>query len=105
MSEPRCSRIACVRSLYILQHRQRKAHTPDKAGKSAVVSSSFTFTLESLSQQAPQEGAAVVAEGQNFKVVDAELVRYVDTEPLRPDLLQKKPQHALFNMSGNTWKP
>lgn len=93
MSERRCSRIACVRSLYILQHRQRKAHTPDKAGRSAVVSSRFTFTLESLPQQAPQQGAAVIAEGQNFKVVDAELVRDVHTEPLRPDLLREN-QHA-----------
>lgn len=48
-----------------------------------------TFTLESLSQEAPQQRAAVVAEGQNFEVVDAELVRHVDAEPLRTDRLQE----------------
>lgn len=46
-----------------------------------------TFTLQPLSQQTPQQGAAVVAEGEGLKVVDAELVRDVNTEPLRPDLL------------------
>lgn len=47
----------------------------------------LTFTLESLSQQTPEQRSTVVAEGENFKVVDAEHVRHVDTEPLRTDWL------------------
>lgn len=47
----------------------------------------LTFTLESLSQQTPEQRPTVVAEGENFKVVDAELVRHVDAEPLRTDWL------------------
>lgn len=46
-----------------------------------------TFTLESLTQQAPEQRPTVVAEGENLEVVDAELVRHVDTEPLRTDWL------------------
>lgn len=46
-----------------------------------------TFTLESLPQQTPQQRSAVVAEGENFKIVDAELVRHVDTESLRSNWL------------------
>ena len=49
-----------------------------------------TFTLQSLSQQTPQQRATVITEGEDFKVVDAELVRHVDAEPLRPDLLQER---------------
>lgn len=44
-----------------------------------------TFTLKTLSQQTPQQRSTVVAEGENFKVVDAELVWDVDAEPLRPN--------------------
>lgn len=47
-----------------------------------------TFTLEALSQQTPQQRPTVVAEGQNFKAVDAEHVRHVDAEPLRSDRLE-----------------
>lgn len=32
----------------------------------------------------------MITEGEDFKVVDAELVRHVDAEPLRPDLLQER---------------
>lgn len=47
-----------------------------------------TFTLEALSQQTPQQRPTVVAEGQNFKAVDAEHVRHVDAEPLRSNRLE-----------------
>lgn len=47
-----------------------------------------TFTLEALSQQTPQQRPTVVAEGQNFKAVDAEHVWHVDAEPLRSDRLE-----------------
>lgn len=42
----------------------------------------LTFALQTLPQEAPEQGAAVVAEGGNLVVVDPELVGHVDTEPL-----------------------
>lgn len=42
----------------------------------------LTFALQTLPQEAPEQGAAVVAEGGDLVVVDPELVRHVDTEPL-----------------------
>lgn len=50
----------------------------------------LTFTLEALSQQTPQQGPAVVTEGQDLEVVDAKLVRNVDAEPLRSDYLHQE---------------
>lgn len=47
----------------------------------------LTFTLEPLSQQTPQQRATVVAESENFKVVNGELVWDIDTEPLRANVL------------------
>lgn len=44
-----------------------------------------TFTLESLSEQTPQQRSTVIAEGQDLKVVNAKLVWNVDAEPLRSD--------------------
>ena len=42
----------------------------------------LTFALQTLPQEAPEQGATVVAEGGDLVVVDPELVRHVDTEPL-----------------------
>lgn len=46
----------------------------------------LTFTLKSLSHYPPEQGATVIAECWHFVVVDAELVRDVDSEPLFSDL-------------------
>ena len=40
------------------------------------------FALKALTHEAPQHGAAVVAEGGNFVAADFELVWHVLTEPL-----------------------
>lgn len=42
----------------------------------------LTFALQTLPQEAPEQGATVVAEGGDLVVVDPKLVRHVDTEPL-----------------------
>lgn len=42
----------------------------------------LTFALQALPHEAPQQGAAVVAEGWNLVVVDTELMGHVNTEPL-----------------------
>ena len=42
----------------------------------------LTFALQTLPQEAPEQGATVVAEGGDLVVVDPDLVRHVDTEPL-----------------------
>lgn len=61
-----------------------------------------TFTLESLSQQTPEQRPTVVAEGEKIKVVDAEHVRHVDAEPLRTDWLQEaqKDSETKLQQSG-----
>lgn len=46
----------------------------------------LTFTLKSLSHYPPEQGATVITERWHFVVVDAELVRDVDSEPLLSDL-------------------
>lgn len=42
----------------------------------------LTFALQPLPQEAPEQGATVVAEGGDLVVVDPELVGHVDAEPL-----------------------
>lgn len=42
----------------------------------------LTFTLQALPQEAPEQGATMVAEGGDLVVVDAKLVWHVDTKPL-----------------------
>ena len=42
----------------------------------------LTFALKALTHEAPQQGAAVVAEGGDFVVVDAEFMGHVHTEAL-----------------------
>lgn len=42
----------------------------------------LTFALQTLPQEAPEQGPAVVAEGGHLVVVDTELVGHVDAEPL-----------------------
>lgn len=46
----------------------------------------LTLALQALPHQAPQQGAAVVAEGRDLVVVNTELVGHVNTEPLRTHL-------------------
>lgn len=42
----------------------------------------LTFALQTLPQEAPEQGATVIAEGGDLVVVDTELVGHVDAEPL-----------------------
>lgn len=42
----------------------------------------FTFALQALPHEPPQQGAAVVAERRDLVVVDAELMGHVNAEPL-----------------------
>lgn len=42
----------------------------------------LTFTVQPLSDNAPQQRAAVVTEGGRLVVVYVELVRYIDAETL-----------------------
>lgn len=48
----------------------------------------LTFTVQPLLHNPPQQRAAVVAEGGRLVVVDVELVRDVDAEPLVYGLLR-----------------
>ena len=45
------------------------------------------FALQPLPQEAPEQGATVVAEGGDLVVVDPELVGHVDAEPLGAHLV------------------
>ena len=45
-------------------------------------SAQLTFALQPLSEQTPEEWAAVVEEGGDFVVVDAEFMGHVHTEAL-----------------------
>lgn len=51
---------------------------------------SLTLTFEPLPGQAPQQGAAVFAEGGTLVVVHPEPVRHVDLEALLVDLRQRQ---------------
>lgn len=62
----------------------------------------LTFTLEPLPQQPPQQRATVVAEGEHLEVVDAELVRHVDAEPLRTDWLHSGREETSDDNTTNT---
>ena len=64
----------------------------------------LTFTLKSLSHYAPEQGAAVVAEGRHLVVVDTELVRDVDPKPLLSSL-QKGNRRTRAAMSHLPRKP
>ena len=46
----------------------------------------LTITLQSLSDNAPEQGAAQAAEGGPLVIVNFEPVRHVDTEPSRRSL-------------------
>lgn len=55
---------------------------------------SLTLTFEPLPSQAPQQGAAVFAEGGTLVVVHLEPVRHVDLEALLVDLRQRQKKNG-----------
>lgn len=52
----------------------------------------LTFALQTLPQEAPEQGPTVVTERGDLVVVDTELVRHVDAEPLGAHLQDGKTQ-------------
>lgn len=51
-----------------------------------ICTAGLTLALQALPHEAPQQGAAVVAERRDLVVVNTELVRHVNTEALRTHL-------------------
>lgn len=67
----------------------------------------LTFALQTLPQEAPEQGPTVVTEGGDLVVVDTELVGHVDAEPLGAHLQGQQNTRSWPNScalwSANHW--